>query len=598
MRTIGFGCMRLSTELQDATHAADVIHAALDAGATLLDSADVYAPDEKHIGHNERLVGQALSTWKGDRSSIRIATKGGLRRARGRWFADGRATHLREACAASARALEVECIDLYQLHAVDPRTSLETSVRALAGLQEAGMIRRVGLCNVNVSQIEAARKITEVSAVQVSLGVLDDENLRNGVAEYCRDHDIRLLAYRPLGGERAARLHRDTALRRIAERHGVSAQQIALAWLLDLDPCVMPLPGATSIEHALALARVLTLELSAEDSADLDRQFPAGRLLRVPRHLRKPPPNSNGDVVIVMGMPGAGKSTVAQEFIANGYERLNRDERGGKVSDLLAALSAGLSEGQHEWVLDNTYASRASRNDVIETAWQHEVPARCVWLTTSLADAQINAVMRLLEIHGTLPMPEDLREHGKSDPRYFGPEAQFRYEREMEPPSLDEGFESIEQREFVRWADPSFTQRAVILEYDGVLCESAAGKDVALDPDDVTLPEGRREQLADYVADGWLLFAIAWRPQIADDTTTAEDVQKCFARTQEQLDLPIDFALCPHAAGPPICWCRKPLPGLVLEFARNNRVALGDSIMIGRGAADRTLAERLGLAYL
>src|SRR5262245_15444685 len=130
--------MRLSTEPNEARHAIEVIHAALTAGAVLLDTADVYAPDEKQIGHNEALVARALSSWPGDRARVRIATKGGLRRTGGRWVPDGRATHLRAACAASLRALETDCIDLYQLHAVDPRTSLETSVRALAALQGSG----------------------------------------------------------------------------------------------------------------------------------------------------------------------------------------------------------------------------------------------------------------------------------------------------------------------------------------------------------------------------------------------------------------------------------------------------------------------------
>jgi aryl-alcohol dehydrogenase-like predicted oxidoreductase len=243
----------------------------------------VYAPDEEQIGHNETLVSQALRSWSGDRSRVQIATKGGLRRTGGRWLEDGRATHLRAACAASLEALQTDCIDLYQLHAVDPRTPLETSVRALASLQEAGQVRAIGLCNVNVAQIEAARRIAEIASVQVSLSVFDDENLRNGVAEYCRDHGIRLLAYRPLGGERAARLSRDAVLQAIAERHGASAQEIALAWLLDLAPHVQPLPGATQTQHAAALERVLSLHLTDTDRSQLDVRLPAGRLLRVPR---------------------------------------------------------------------------------------------------------------------------------------------------------------------------------------------------------------------------------------------------------------------------------------------------------------------------
>ena len=151
--SIGLGCMRLST-------AADRDH-------------------ERSVA----VIREALRGWGGDRTRVEIATKGGLRRPRGQWVADGKAKSLRAACDASRRALEVDTIDLYQLHAVDPRTAIETSVRALAALQAEGKIRRVGLCNVTVGQIEAARHMGEIASVQVSLSPLDDENLRNGVAD-------------------------------------------------------------------------------------------------------------------------------------------------------------------------------------------------------------------------------------------------------------------------------------------------------------------------------------------------------------------------------------------------------------------------------
>src|SRR4051812_47300024 len=191
--------MRLSTAMdRDDARSIAVICAALDAGATLLDTADAYCRDDGEVGHNERLIATALRTWTGDRTTLEIATKGGLRRPGGQWVADAKAKSLRAACEASRRALDVDVIDLYQLHAVDPKTPFETSVRALAALQTEGKIRRVGLCNATVGQIEAARAIVDIASVQVSLSPLDDENLRNGVAEYCRDHGIRLIAYRPL----------------------------------------------------------------------------------------------------------------------------------------------------------------------------------------------------------------------------------------------------------------------------------------------------------------------------------------------------------------------------------------------------------------
>ena len=575
---IGLGCMRLSTapERDDAL-AIEVIRAALDAGATVLDTANSYCHDAKETGHNERLIAEALRSWHGDRSTIEVATKGGLLRPGGKWVADAKAKALRSACEASRRALDVDVIDLYQLHAVDAKTSFETSVRALAALQSDGLIRRIGLCNVTVGQIESARQIVEISSVQVSLSPFDDENLRNGVAEYCRDHGIRLIAYRPLGGERANRLARDPVLAEVANRHDVTAAEVALAWLADLSRGVAPIPGATRVETAGSIANVRHVRLGDDDRRQLDDRF-SGRLLRVPRSQRRPPDDADGEVVLVMGMPAAGKSTTALELEARGYERLNRDARGGSLADLAEDLDAGLATGKRRWVLDNTYPSRKSRNEVIERAWMHRVPVRCVWASTSIADAQINAITRLIEIHGSLPSPEELRERGKEDPRYLGPDAQFRFERSVEPPVADEGFTAVEQLAFVRRPRPNATNRAVILDYD-------------------ELARDQRETLAGYVADGWLLFAHAWRPQIARGESPRDAIEEEFARTRAALGVDISIACCPHDAGPPICWCRKPLPGSVLEFAIRNNVALDRSIIVGRSAADRTMAERLGVPF-
>src|SRR5262245_15155912 len=232
---IGLGCMRLSTvEPRDPARAVAVIHTALDAGATLLDTADCYCLDDGDTGHNERLLAQALRTWRGDSSRITVATKGGLVRPGGRWLPDGRSKHLHEACAASLRALDVSAIDLYQLHAVDSRVPIETSVRALVELQRSGLVRRIGLSTVTVTQIKAAQKLGDITSVQVSVSVLDDENLRNGVVEYCREQGIQLIAYRPLGGKRIGRLAKDPTLSEIASRHNVTPHEVALAWLLHL----------------------------------------------------------------------------------------------------------------------------------------------------------------------------------------------------------------------------------------------------------------------------------------------------------------------------------------------------------------------------
>lgn len=584
--------MRLSTAAdRDPARAVAVIRTALDAGATLLDTADAYALDDRDTGHNERLIATALAGWTGDRARITVATKGGMRRPKGAWVSDGRAKHLREACEASRRALGVDVIDLYQLHAVDPKTPIETSVRALARLRDDGKIRDIGLCNVTVSQIRAAQSIVAITSVQVSLSPFDDDNLRNGVAEYCRDNGIQLIAYRPLGGERVKQLARKPVLSRIAAKHAASSEEAALAWLMSFGDAVVPIPGATKVETAASLSRALAIELDDEDRVALDTAF-SGRLLRVPRAQRRPRDDADGAVVIVMGMPGAGKTAVARELEGEGYGRLNRDALGGSLTGLVPRLDEMLSAGRRRIVLDNTYPSRKSRNEVVETAWQQGVPVRCIWLTTDVADAQINSIRRMLDVHGSLPTPEEIRELGKNDPRYLLPDAQFRYERTVEPPTLDEGFVSLESRSFVR--TPSEGEaRALILDFDDLIGRAVP----VLNADDITIEQTRRDVLTRHRETGWLLFVHAWRPQVARNETTLQSVDACFTRLRELLGEALDVACCPHDAGPPVCWCRKPIPGSVLELAFRRGVALDRSLVVGTSAADRTMAERVGARF-
>jgi histidinol phosphatase-like enzyme len=392
-------------------------------------------------------------------------------------------------------------------------------------------------------------------------------------------------------------LARHRVLAEVAVEQGTSAETIALAWLMSFEGPIVPVPGATRVSSAQALAHTANVRLSDEQRERLDRAF-AGRLLRVPRSQRRPPDDARGDVVLVMGMPGAGKTTVACELTSAGYERLNRDERGGALADLVPELDRNLASGRRQWVLDNTYPTRASRNEVIECAWSHAVPVRCVHVTTPLPDAQCNAIVRMIEAHGRLPMPEELRDLAKRDPRYLGPDAQFRYERSVEAPVIEEGFTAVEERPFVRQAPTGATARAIFLDYDDLVLHGADGSPVRA-PDDVRLADGRKETLSRYHEDGWHLFAHAWRPPgaRARQTDAGDGMQRCFERTGELLGFSITFACCVHDAGPPVCWCRKPLPGLLIEFAMGHHIALGSSLAIGVSAADRTMANRLGVRF-
>ncbi len=269
---VGLGGMPLSIQGRPAIEAGvRVIHASLDAGMTLLDTADVYCLDDNDIGHNERLIAQALREWPGERDSIVVATKGGLTRPEGRWDRNGHPEHLRRACEKSLQALAVDRIDLYQLHAPDPEVPLEESVGTLADLRQEGKIRWIGLSNVSVAEIKQAESIVPIVTVQNRLSPFFREALRTGVVEYCAQRGIGFLAYSPVGGGRLnKKLPTHPAVAEIAQRHGTSTHCVVLAWVLHQGESVIIIPAARTIEHTVDSASSATLELSHQELAAID----------------------------------------------------------------------------------------------------------------------------------------------------------------------------------------------------------------------------------------------------------------------------------------------------------------------------------------
>jgi aryl-alcohol dehydrogenase-like predicted oxidoreductase len=564
--------MRLPADEQLAH---DTILAATDAGITVFDTARAYGADLAGPGENERLLARGLRAAGSNRSS-RIVTKGGMRRVAGAWIPDGRAKAIAGDCEASLAALDGLPIDLYLSHAPDPRTPWRTAVRALARLADHGLVQHVGVANVNRRQLDEALELAPIAAVQVALSPLEDRALRGGVLARCTELGLTLIAHSPLGGpRRAGRLSGLPELRRIAASHNVSAAETALAWLLDISANVVAIPGARRPESVRSAARATALELTDEDRAVLSRAFGVS-----PHHPAARPHASavggvgtRGDVVIVMGIPGAGKSRLADDYVERGYVRLNRDERGGSLRRLAADLDEQLAGGVRRAVLDNTYLTRAARSRVIETAEQHTIAARCVWLETPLAQAQVNLVERLLERFGSLPTPGRIRDAARREPWLMLPTSQMRALRELEAPSTDEGFTAVETVPFTR-------------------ASAADGRPGVFVGAPATARDGIAEALADaYPSAPHLLFD--WTPDRDPSALRREAALVANAVTG-----PVEVAVCPHPGGPPGCWCRPPLPGLPLAFARAQSLDPARSILVGCSRAHRTLAATLGARYL
>jgi predicted kinase len=408
-------------------------------------------------------------------------------------------------------------------------------VRALARLADEGLVRNVGVSNVNLGQLDEALELAPIAAVENGLSEFDDSVLRSGVLERCEERGLTLIAHSPLGGPRRARRLTTTV-------------EEALASLLALSSCIVAIPGARTPEAARAAVGAGSLHVEAA------------------RRERRRAVAGDGEVVLVMGIAGAGKSRLAATFAE--HVRLNRDERGGTLEGLAVELDRVLASGARRVVLDNTYLTRVERSRVVDAAARHGARVRCIWLDTPAAQAQVNLTGRILERFDGLPSPDELRRVSRSEAGILAPTSQLRTVRELEEPAADEGFAELVRVPFVRRPGPGAA---------GVLVAAAC-----------LVEPGWEELLAGLAPDRpHLLFD--WRPDAADDVLAGDA-----ARLEGVVAGTIEHAVCTHSGGPPTCWCRPPLPGLPLAFARRHGLELSRSFLVGTSAAHRTLAAVLG----
>jgi pyridoxine 4-dehydrogenase len=261
---LGFGAMRVCGPNvwgppRDRAQAHRVLRRAFELGANFIDTADSYGP---HV--DEELIAEALHPYPRE---LVIATKGGLVRPKpSRWDEDGRPEHLRQAIDGSLKRLRVERIDLYQLHAIDPKVPLEDSLGPLVDAQRAGKIRHIGVSNFDVKELERARKVATIVSVQNEYNLGNRES--EPVLERCEQLGIAFLPWFPLG---AGAVLKSTRMKNLSRKTGKSPAQLALAWLLARSPAMLPIPGTGSLEHLEDNMGAAALKLSPEDFAALDQ---------------------------------------------------------------------------------------------------------------------------------------------------------------------------------------------------------------------------------------------------------------------------------------------------------------------------------------
>ncbi len=269
---IGLGGMPMSIEGRpDRERSITTIHAALEAGVTFIDTADAYHLEATDVGHNEELIAEAVSSFGS--VDVLIATKGGhLRPGDGSWTLNGDPAYLKQAAKESARRLGVEAIGLYQFHRPDPKVDYADSVGAIRDLLDDGTIQQAGISNANPDQIRQAQEILGGRLVSVQNQFSPAFRSSEPELELCDELGIAFLPWSPLGGiAKAADLGSAFApFKQVADAHGVSPQQVALAWQLAKSPIVVPIPGSSRPQTIQDSVQAADLVLSDDEIATLN----------------------------------------------------------------------------------------------------------------------------------------------------------------------------------------------------------------------------------------------------------------------------------------------------------------------------------------
>jgi HAD superfamily hydrolase (TIGR01662 family) len=302
-------------------------------------------------------------------------------------------------------------------------------------------------------------------------------------------------------------------------------------------------------------------------------------------------------VSMVLGPPASGKSTLTKHLVEKeGMVSLNRDKEGGKIVDLLPKMEV-LLQDKKSVVLDNLFPTAEVRAPFIALAKKYGVPIHAAVKKTTIEDCTFNFVQRAIGILGAFPEPELVKK--SKHPNIFPPTVLFKYKKDFQKPTTIEGFDTVIESSFDRQMDSAFTNKAVIVDYDGTLRECINGNDkYPVETSQIELKPNRKAILQSYKDKGYLLLGISNQSGVAKGELSYDKAVELFNHTNKQLGLDIEYRFCPHQSAPISCYCRKPQVGIGVEFMLKHKLSRKDCIFVGDMTTDKTFATRCGFQYV
>lgn len=299
---------------------------------------------------------------------------------------------------------------------------------------------------------------------------------------------------------------------------------------------------------------------------------------------------------MICGCPASGKSTLTAKLLDSpGVVTLNRDTEGGTIAGLLPKLEAYLKNNT-DVVLDNLFPTAEVRKPFIELCKKYNTNIDCQLMTTSIEDAQFNFVLRAFKLINEFPTPEAIKKAKHTN--IFPPLVFFRYKKEFQKPDVSEGFGKVTPVKFERKDDPTFINKALIVDYDGTLRECIGGNGkFPVSEDQIEIKPNVKKVLESYKEKGYLILGISNQSGVHKGELTYEKCCQLFDHTNKLLGMDIEYKFCPHQSAPISCYCRKPMSGLGAEFILKHKLDRKNTLFVGDMTTDHTFATRCGFQY-